>query len=435
MRKLVFVVIAAALVGGGFTVYNWSSREAGSAAGAPGAGGGAQAAAARPGGGRGFRPPMTVDTATVSRAALSEYVTVVGNLIGAATVLVVPKVNGRLESIAVRLADPVRKGQRLAKVEDLEIAQQVKQAQASFEVAGASVRQREADLKFAETHLDRSRSLFERQLMPKQSLDDADARYQAAAAQVDLARAQYSQARARLEELEITLANTEIVSPVDGFVGRRFLDPGAFASQNSPIVSVVDISYVRLVANLVEKDIKRVTPGVPGVVEVDAFPGERFDGHVSRVAPVFDPATRTAEMEIEVPNPGFRLKPGMYARVRLTVAERLEALTVPSAAVVFVDGQRGVFVPTENNVARFVPVEFGLQDDARAEVLRGIDEQATVIATGAAALKDGDRYVLATQGDGPSGSPARAGRGRGDRPPGDRPSGGAPPRQGTPQGR
>ena len=266
------------------------------------------------------------------------------------------------------------------------------------------MRQREADLKFAEVNLDRSRSLYERQLMPKQSMDDADARHQAAVAQLDLARAQYSQARARLEELQITLTNTEIISPVDGFVGKRFLDPGAFTSQNSPVVSVVDIGYVRLVANLVEKDVKLVTPGVTAVVEVDAFPGERFDGHVSRVAPVFDPATRTAEMEIEVPNPGFRLKPGMYARVRLKVAERPNALTVPAAAVVFTQNQKGVFLPTEGNVAHFQPVEFGLQDDQHAEVLSGIDEGTTVIATGAAALKEGDSYVLATQDDGPRGA-------------------------------
>ena len=158
----------------------------------------------------------------------------------------------------------MRKGQVIAKVEDREVAQQVKQAEASYEVAGATVRQREADLKFAQVNLDRSQSLFERQLMAKQGLDDADARYQAAAAQIDLARAQYSQAKARLDELRITLANTEIRSPVDGFVGKRFLDPGAYASQNAPILSLVDITYVRLVANLVEKDIKRVTPGRAG---------------------------------------------------------------------------------------------------------------------------------------------------------------------------
>lgn len=386
-----------------------------------------------PGGGMGmFRPPMTVDIATVGRAPVSEYVTVVGNLIGMVTVQVVPKVGGRLESITVRLGDPVQKGRSIAKIEDYEVQQQVKQAEASYEVSAATIRQREADLKFAQTSLDRTRSLFERQLQPKQTLDDSEARHQAAVAQLDLARAQYSQAKARLDELRITLANTDVVSPVTGFVGKRFLDPGAFASQNSPIVSVVDISSVRLVVNLVEQDTKRVVSGVPGEVEVDAFPGEQFNGRVSRVAPVFDPATRTAEMEIEIPNPTLRLKPGMYARVRLRVAERADALAVPLNALVELDGRKGVFVPREDT-AKFMPVETGLQDASHVEILKGLEEKATVISTGAAGLKDGDRIVLAGQkGDrapsgpgrrpgGPSG-PGGAGGGRptgtsGNRPP------------------
>jgi len=438
MRKLVPVLIIAVLAVGGFTLYNWSG---GSQGGGPGTGG------SRSGGGpgfgpgsRGFRPPMTVALATVSRAPLAEYVTVVGNLIGAATVQVVPKVNGRIQSIAVRLADPVRKGQRLAKIEDSEIAQQVKQAQASFDVAGASVRQREADLKFADTSLERARSLYERQLQPKQALDDAESRYQAATAQLDLARAQYSQAKARLEELQITLANTDILSPVDGFVAKRFLDPGAFGSQNSPIVSVVDIGYVRLVANLVEKDVKRVTQGTPALVEVDAYPGEKFAGHVSRVAPVFDPATRTAEMEIEVPNPGFRLKPGMYARVQLKVAERADALTVPTNALVFRDGQQGVFVPQED-VAHFIPIQTGLQDTEHVEVLSGLDEHETIISTGAAALVEGSKFVLADETADPSGAPTArpggapaAGRSGGGRSGGPRGGASGPGAPSAPQG-
>ena len=75
-----------------------------------------------------------------------------------------------------------------------------------------------------------------------------------------------------------------------------------------------------MVANLVERDMRRVPVGTAANVEVDAYPGEIFKGRVSRVAPVFDPATRTAEMEIEVPNVGYRLKPGMYSRVQLTVS-------------------------------------------------------------------------------------------------------------------
>ncbi len=269
---------------------------------------------------------------------------VVGNLIGAATVDVAPKVNGRLQTMNVKLGDTVRRGEVLAKVEDQEIQQQVRQAEASFEVSKATIRQREADLKLAKSNLDRNKSLLDRQLLPQQTYEDTDARHQAAVAQLDLAQAQFQQASSRLDELKITLANTSILSPVDGFVSKRALDPGAFVGTNSPVASVVDIRSVRLVANLVEKDARRVSAGTPAVVEVDAYPGEQFRGSVSRVAPVFDPATRTAEMEIEVPNPGYRLKPGMYARVNLTVGTRTDALTIPRNAIVDLEGKTGVFV-------------------------------------------------------------------------------------------
>lgn len=345
--------------------------------------------AGRPGAGANMRPPMTVDVARTRRETVSERIMVVGNLIGAATVEVVPKVSGRLQSVPVKLGDAVRKGQTLAEVEDREIRQQVRQAEASFEVGRATVRQREADLKFAETALERSRSLFARSLLPRQTLDDAEARYQAAEAQLDLARAQFNQSQARLDELRITLGNTVIPSPVDGFVAKRNLDPGGYASQNAPVVSVVDLSTVRMVANLIEKDAKRVHAGTEAAVEVDAYPGESFKGRVARVAPVFDPATRTAEMEIEVPNPTGRLKPGMYARVNLTVGVRENALVVPRNAVVDIEGKRGVFVPQQNRAA-FHAVQTGLQDENRVEITQGLQDGSHVITTGALALRDGD---------------------------------------------
>ena len=127
---------------------------------------------------------------------------------------VVPRAAGRLQELSVRLGDRVSRGQRLAKIEDFEIVEQVKQAEAAQEVSLATIRQREADLQLAETNVERSRSLFERQLLPKQTLDDNEARYQAALAQLDLARAQNTQSKARLDELRINLANTVITSPV-----------------------------------------------------------------------------------------------------------------------------------------------------------------------------------------------------------------------------
>lgn len=380
---------------------------------------------------------MPVEFAQVERKPVAEQIVLVGNLIGEATVQVVPRVNGRLQSVNVKLADAVRRGQIIARVEDSEIREQVRQAEASYQVAQASIRQREADLKLAKTNMDRSQSLYERQLLPQQTFDDTQARYEAAQAQLDLARAQFEQAKARLDELKITLSNTLIVSPVDGFVAKRFLDPGAFASTNAPVAAVVDISRVRMVANLVERDVRRVPVGTEAQVEVDAYPGEQFKGRVSRVAPVFDPATRTAEMEVEVPNSAFRLKPGMYARVQLTVDTRAAALTVPRTALVTLDGKNGVFVAVKPEVpqpaatssgssagpdltARFLPVEVGIRDGESIEITSGVTEGAQVITTGAGALKDGDRVVAATspqeRGDGNPQGRGRENAGRGGRP-------------------
>jgi RND family efflux transporter MFP subunit len=381
-------------------------------------------AAGAAGGGRGARPPMPVEFAQVQRADVAERVQIVGNLIGQATVEAVPRVNGRLAQVLVRLGDSVRKGQPIARIEDREIREQVRQAEASYKVSEATIRQRQADLKLAETNLERNRSLLDRQLLPRQTYDDTEARYQAAIAQLDLARAQFEQAEARLDELKINLANTVITSPVDGFIGKRYLDPGAAVSPNAPVASVVDIQPVRLVVAVIEKDVRRLSIGMPAEIEVDAFPGEKFIGQISRIAPVFDPQTRTAEMEVEVPNPTLRLKPGMYARVNLTIDQRQNALTVPRNAVIDVDGRTGVFVaaspaaqPASNPpaagaapqaapamTAKFQPVQTGIRDGERVEVTSGLGEGARVITTGATALKDGDRIVTANPAGGQRGS-------------------------------
>ena len=415
MKKLVIVVGAAMLLAGAAYYSGMFSRESAqaadeqAAANQPGAGPGRGGQRGGGPGGRGFGGPLTVEVATARREPVTQELTVVGNLIGDTTVAVVPRAAGRLEQVYVQLGDRVTRGQRIAKIEDQELQEQIRQAEAAMQVASATIRQREADLQLARTNVERSRSLYERQLLPKQTLDDNEARYQSAVAALDLARAQNTQSNARLEELRVNMTNTVITSPVNGFVARRAADPGAFASQNAPVVDVVDISRVRLVVNVVEKDLKRVDVGDMTDVEVDAFPGEKFTGRVARIAPVLDPATRTFPIEVEIPNPTFRLKPGMYARVGITTDERPDALVVPPNAVVDIGGQRGVFLAQADNVAAFRPVEIGIESDERVEIRSGLSEGDRVVTTGAAALSDGDQFLLEGE-DGPS-SGGRAVRG------------------------
>jgi RND family efflux transporter MFP subunit len=414
MKKALIVAVAAVALAGssyylGVSRNSQSSEGAALAGGAEGGrrGGGG---GGFPGGGGGFRGgggrgPMTVELAKASRMSLAEEITVVGNLIGDATVSVVPRAAGRLQDLSVRLGDRVSRGMRIAKIEDFEIVEQVKQAEAAQEVSLATIRQREADLQLAETSAERSRSLFERQLLPKQTLDDNEARYQAALAQLDLARAQNMQSKARLDELRINLANTVITSPVNGFVSKRAVDPGAYVSQQTPIADVVDITRVRLVANIVEKDLKELETGNETRVQVDAFPGETFKGRIARVSPVLDPATRTAPIEIEIANPTYRLKPGMYARVGITTETKKQALVLPSSAVVDLGGRRGVF-QLQNETAVFKTVTVGSEQGLVVEILAGLAEGDEVISTGAGALRDGDRVAL------PGGRTGGNGRGR-----------------------
>jgi RND family efflux transporter MFP subunit len=186
--------------------------------------------------------------------------------------------------------------------------------------------------------------------------------------------------------LRINLQNTVITSPVNGFVARRAADRGAFVSNNAPIVDVVDISTVRLVVNIVEKDLKQIGTGDSARVEVDAFPGESFQGRIARVSPVLDPATRTASIEIEIPNGQYRLKPGMYARVGIVTDSHPNALVVPTNALVDVNGTRGVYLSVEN-VAAFRPVKTGIEGAMRTEILDGIADGDRVVTTGAAGLR------------------------------------------------
>jgi RND family efflux transporter MFP subunit len=428
-RAIVIVLLLGAIAAGAFYMRRGTAEGRESGSPEPTAGGRARGGGGGGGGFGGFgggfggpRLPMTVELASVKRADMAEKITVVGNLIGEATVEAVPKVAGRVEAISVRLGDRVRRGQMLAKIEDRELQEQVRQAQASYEVSAATIRQREADLRFAQTNLDRSRNLFDRQLIPRQTFDDAEARYQAAAAQLDLAKAQHQQSMARLDELKINLANTVITSPVNGFVGKRTLDPGAWVTPNSALLSVVDISVVRMVANVIEKDLRRISAGQRASVAVDAFPGEEFSGRVARVSPVLDPATRTAQIEVEINNANFRLKPGMYARVDFTVERRPNTLVVPANALVDVEGRHGVFRPSEGDVAKFHPIEVGLTSDQLVEVASGLAEGDRIVTTGAAALREGDKIILpgARQaGERPAGR-----RGEGSR--GGVPRGGAP---------
>ena len=191
------------------------------------------------------------------------------------------------------------------------------------------------------------------------------------------------------DEVGYEFALAPVTSPISGVVGRSYLDKGANVTLNTAIALVVNVDEVRVKIDVTEKDLPKVKKGLPAQVKVDAYPDEVFSGQIEKLSPVVDLGTRTAPVWIKIANAGHRLKPGMFARIRLLAGEHKNALAVVSDAVIREDSQRYVFV-VEDNHAYKKKVELGLVSEGRVEVLEGLKLADKVIVMAAVDLKSGD---------------------------------------------
>ena len=340
-----------------------------------------------------------VEAAAPERTTITDRLSLIGSLHAKQQVEVTPKVSGRLLEVRVDRGSRVRAGQIVARLEDDELRQQVRRAEASHQVARASLAQREAEFANRESELERYRNLSAEGVVSTQQVETASTNVQVTRAQMSLAAAQIAQAEAELEELRIRLGQTEIASPMDGIVATRYADAGAMLSSSTPIFLILDLSTMVTVINVPERDISKIGAGSAARVTVDALAGEEFRGRVVRISPILDSQTRTAPVEIELDNPGEHLKAEMFARVDLDLETEREALLVPRDALVYRNDRQGVFV-VDAETARFQPVTTGLTEGDLVEIVEGVGDQDVVVSRGANLLQNGDPIqVMSPEGD------------------------------------
>lgn len=186
-----------------------------------------------------------------------------------------------------------------------------------------------------------------------------------------------------------------LVAPFDGLVTERFVDPGAFvqnAANNQaaakPVLKVVRDQSLRVLVPVPESAIPSIRRGQPAAIAVDAYPKYLFQGTVTRFASALDSKTRTMVTEVDIPNRHGQLRPGMYARVTLTLGIHRDALSVPSEAVMGPEDKRFVYVVV-NGHARRTPVTVGVDDGKSAEITSGLDAESQVVVVGRDTLVDG----------------------------------------------
>ncbi len=182
-------------------------------------------------------------------------------------------------------------------------------------------------------------------------------------------------------------------SPIEGIVGRAYLDKGAAITLSTPIALVVNIDEILVKIDVTEKDLPKVTKALAAEVEVDAYPGKLFVGQVQKVSPVVDLATRTAPAWIGIDNAQHQLNPGMFARIKMKIGEHKDTLVIMREGVIVQDSQRYVFVVKANQAYKR-EVKLGLSSDGKFQVLNGLKAGEKVIVMGSMDLKDGDTIQI-----------------------------------------
>lgn len=348
------------------------------------------------------RQPVPVEIAPIERGPIALLRTFTGTLEARAEFVVAPKVNGRVEQIAVDLADDVTRGQVVAVLDDAEYVQAVARARADLQIAKASNAEARSLLQIAERELERIDQLRERGVSSESQRDAAKAEQLAKQALLEVTEARIASAAADLAAARIRLGYTQVTADWRGgsetrVVAERYVDEGETVSANAPLLRIVELDPITAVFFVTERDYAQLRAGQRATLSTDAFPGEAFEATIERIAPVFREATRQARVELRVANPELRLKPGMFARATVVLARVEEAVIAPEQALALRDGLAGVFlVDAEADAARWHEVKPGIRQDGRVELI-GADLRGRVVVLGQQLLADGTPIRIAAE--------------------------------------
>jgi RND family efflux transporter MFP subunit len=353
------------------------------------------------------RRAVPVETAEVERARIENVRVFTGTLDAFTELAHAAKINGRVQKVSVDLGDPVAAGKVLVTLEDDEHVQAVRLAEADVTVAKAQRIEVESGLETAMRELERVEQLHGQGLMSEAALDIARAAERSAAAADARARGTLARAQAQLATARIQLGNTRIeAGPLEGggtrVVAERHVDPGDAVSPGAPLVTTVEVDPLIAAIAVTEGDYMRIEIGQRAMLSTDALAGRSFEAEVHRIAPKFDEASRQARVELRVDNGEMLLKPGLFIRARLVLGAAEGATIIPEAALTKRGGRDGVFVVAQGSKVTFKPVEIGIRNAGRVQVI-GEGVSGRVVTLGQQLLDEGT--IVESQGSEPSGAP------------------------------
>ena len=352
-----------------------------------------------PGKGRKSSRPIPVEVAQIQHGPIELKRTFSGELEALAEFVVAPKVSGRVERVLVNIADQVNRGLVVAELDNAEYIQAVAQAEADLVVARANLAKAGSDLEIATREFKRTESLLKRGIASDSEFDAVGQDKLAKLAQLKVAEAQKAKAESSLETANIRLGYTKVTAGWTGgneyrLVAERYVDEGQTVAANAPLLLIVELDPIVGVVFITERDYARLRPGQLISLITDAYPGERYQGRIERIAPVFRKSTRQARIEMIIDNPQQQLKPGMFIRATVVLAQLPEATIIPEQALTIRDDRSGVFIVSQDGKSVvWREVKVGIREGSRVQV-EGDGLSGRVVTLGQQLVKDGSAIMI-----------------------------------------
>jgi membrane fusion protein (multidrug efflux system) len=334
-------------------------------------------------------PPVAA--VTVAARDLEERIGASGELEAQLRTTLAAEIAGRITRIVLEEGAPVVAGTIVVEIDPERRALELDEAK-------AHTAQAEARLSKEKRETDRMRTLFQSKVASQSKLDGADTALEIAQADAAAARAQLGVARRALTDASVS-------APFAGLLARRHVNVGEFVQPGAPLFDLVSLDPIDVVFHLAEVDSSRVAVGQEVEVHVAPFPDRVFDARVAMVSPTIDPATRTLRVKATLPNPEGLLRPGLFARADLGVAERRGVTLIPSEAVLQRANGPIVFVVGPGDRVQKRDVQLGAFYRDGVEVQAGVAAGEVVVTRGHSGLIDG-AVVRIAESDGHSSPPA-----------------------------
>ena len=310
-------------------------------------------AAPHPAGGGGGGGGVAVEAVTIKPDTLTVQLDAVGTLVGKEGIILRPEVAGRVTGILFTEGQKVEAGQPLVQLDPA--------------ISAAQVAQAEAQLSLAQRSSNRASALVGRGAGTAQAADETTSQLRVAQAELAVAKTNFDKSR--------------IAAPFSGTVGIRQISLGDYVQPGQTLVSLQDLSAMKLDFRLPESALSHLAAGQKVQVTVSPYPGEVFEGQVTGIDPLIDEATRSIAVRAEIPNPEGKLRPGLFAKVTLTTETRPDTLFVPASAVVPMGEKFFIFVITDGKAA-LTPVTLGTRESDRIVVTTGLSANAQVVTAG-----------------------------------------------------